>query len=195
MQNKFAFIVAVLLILASGAVTAIEEPGYEVIRTTADYEVRRYAPFIVAEVDVTGDPGESGNNAFRILADYIFGNNDDREAMNMTAPVVSDAPGSASETYTYAFVMESRYTLETLPNPLDARIRIIEKPARVIAARRYSGRWTTENYQQNEVLLLGALATDGLQVDGAPYLARYDDPFTLWFKRRNEVLVELEWDD
>ena len=123
------------LLFAGTSAMAIEEPEYEVIRSTADYEIRQYEPFIVAEVDVAGDNGSSGNSAFRILADYIFGNNEPGEKMNMTAPVVSDAPDSDTETYTYAFVMESRYSLDTLPAPLDPRIRIVEKPGRVIAAR------------------------------------------------------------
>ena len=91
---------------------AIEEPEFEVIRATGDYEIRRYAPFIVAEVDVEGD---AGNRAFRILADYIFGNNGRGEKMAMTAPVVSAPAEDGEQTYTYAFVMESRYSIDTVP--------------------------------------------------------------------------------
>jgi hypothetical protein len=171
---------------------AVEEPQFEVIHLADDYEIRRYAPFIVAEVDVPGDSGDAGNRAFRILADYIFGNNEPGEKMRMTAPVVSDAPRDDRGLFTYAFVMESRYSMDTLPAPVDPRIRIVQKPAQVVAARSYSGRWTDENFLRHEASLVSALTIDGIPVRSEPFLARYDSPFTPWFLRRNEVLVELD---
>jgi hypothetical protein len=173
---------------------AIEEPKFEVLQSHDDYEVRRYVPHIVAEVDVAGDDGDPGRAAFRILAGYIFGDNEAETKMSMTAPVTSQAVGDDEKAlYTYAFFMESEYTMETLPKPVDTRIRLVEKPARVIAARRYSGRWSASNYQKNEAALMAALADDGVVLAGEPYLARYNSPFTLWFMRRNELLVEIEW--
>ena len=66
---------------------ALEEPSYQVVQTYPELELRRYAPYLVAETEVSGDFDEVGNQAFRILADYIFGNNRAREKMEMTAPV------------------------------------------------------------------------------------------------------------
>jgi hypothetical protein len=187
---------------------AIEEPAYEVLEQASEYEVRRYAPYLVAEVDVEGDFGEAGNKAFRLLSGYIFGDNQTEEEMSMTAPVESrpkeegvrmsmTAPvtstASASEEYTYAFVMERKYTLDTLPRPRDPRIRLKEIAARVMAVRRYSGRWTEGNYRKNEAKLMEALSADGRYPIKAPILARYNSPFTPWFLRRNEVMVEIDW--
>ena len=91
-MKKLVVTLAAWVVAATGApAMAIEEPQFEVIHVTDDYEIRRYDPFIVAEVDVPGDSGDAGNRAFRILADYIFGNNAPGEKMRMTAPVVSDA--------------------------------------------------------------------------------------------------------
>ena len=190
---------------------AIEEPDYEVLLTTKHYEVRRYQPYIVAEVDVEGDMGSAGNKAFRILAGYIFGKNEPGEKMAMTAPVesqekaagekmamtapvLSDTPDPGRSEYTYAFVMEAKYTLDTLPAPLDPRIRISEKPARVVAVRRYSGRWSEGNYNKHETALLEALETDRVQTMGEPILARYNGPFIPWFMRRNEIQIEVAWE-
>jgi hypothetical protein len=187
---------------------AIEEPSYEVLEQADEYEVRRYEPYLVAEVDVEGDFGEAGKKAFRMLSGYIFGNNQTEEEMSMTAPVESRAKeegvrmsmtapvtstASATDEYTYAFVMERKYTLVTLPRPRDPRIRLAEQGARVVAARRYSGRWTEGNYRENEAKLMEALSADGRRPIGAPILARYNSPFTPWFMRRNEVMVEIEW--
>jgi hypothetical protein len=185
-----------------------EEPSYEVLEQAAAYEVRRYAPYLVAEVDVEGDFDEAGNRAFRLLAGYIFGDNETEEKMKMTAPVESrsteegvrmsmTAPVISSESesgrYTYAFVMERKYTLDTLPRPRDPRIRVRQQAARVMAVRRYSGRWTRENYHKNEARLLEALSAAERHTIGNPILARYNSPFTPWFLRRNEVMIEIGW--
>ena len=194
MHKFLMFLIAATLLATGGSALAIEEPEFEIIRATENYEIRKYSSYIVAEVDVEANGGEAGNRAFRILADYIFGNNYDGTKMAMTAPVVSEAPREDRELYTYAFVMESQYSMDTLPLPVDPRIRIVQKPAQVVAARAYTGRWSEENYLQNEVSLLSALTLDGLDTRSEPMLARYDSPFKPWFLRRNEVLIELDWD-
>lgn len=200
---------ALLVIVLHGTAMALEEPDYEVIETFDDYEIRRYAPYLVAEVDVAGDFEEAGNAAFRILAGYIFGDNTSAIEMDMTAPVESrraergqkmamTAPVTAtaqqeSAITIYAFVMESRYSMETLPVPNDKRIRIREMPRRVMAARRYSGRWTEENYQENREILRAALNSANVTIIGEPVLARYNSPFSLPILRRNEVLVKVAY--
>jgi hypothetical protein len=150
-----------------------------------------------------------GNQAFRILAGYIFGDNRRREKMEMTAPVnqrpatedgenigraapVTQESGAGDRAYVLSFVMPSRYTLETLPEPVDSRVRLGREPAKLMAVRRYSGRWTWANYRKNEGALLRALAGAGLRPVSAPVYARYNSPFSLWFLRRNEVMVEVE---
>ncbi len=203
-------IVLLFLLVAAESAMAIEEPSFEVLHVADDYEVRRYAPFIVAEVDVEGPMDDAGGTAFRILAGYIFGDNEPRvkmamtapvstrpagdgERMRMTAPVLSEPASAERDAYTFAFVMESKYSMDTLPQPLDSRIRLVEKPARVIVARRYSGSWSEKKYLANKAKLLAALEADGVEVAGMPYFARYNSPFAPWFLRRNEVLVEVSW--
>ena len=197
-----------LLFLFSGnPAMAIEEPAYEVLLETKYYEIRRYEPYIVAEVDVDESFRRAGNSAFQVLAGYIFGNNvpqqkmamtapvesREGERMNMTAPVTSRA-GDGEESFTYAFVMERKYTMETLPEPTNPDIRLVQRPARVMAVHRYSGGWSEGRYEQHERILLDALATDRVEVTGTPVFARYNAPFTPWFLRRNEVMVEVDWE-
>lgn len=50
----------------------IEQPAYTLVERRDGYEIRDYAPYIVAEVEVTGSRTESLNQGFRLLADYIF---------------------------------------------------------------------------------------------------------------------------
>jgi hypothetical protein len=203
MQQLLKFLSAFALLHSSFAM-AIEEPIYEVLLETPAYEVRQYAAYLVAEVDVDGDFTDAGNEAFRILAGYIFGDNKPGEKMAMTAPVESTsgekmkmtAPVTSSSQddgtrSTFAFVMEGKYTRDTLPEPVDSRIRIVERPARTMAVHRYSGRWTKARYDEHEAVLLQALQADQLGAIGAPVFARYNAPFTPWFLRRNEIMVEI----
>mgnify|MGYP001824007398 FL=1 len=212
MKHAHRYLAILVFLLAMQPAMAIEEPAFEVLVTADDYEIRRYSPYIVAEVDVDGDMKKTGNDAFRILAGYIFGDNEpgqkmamtapvttkpaaQGQRMNMTAPVLSSPAVDATEAYTYAFVMESRFSMESLPKPLDSRIRLVEIPSRVVAARRYSGSWSNKNFLKNQGALLGALQDDSVVLSGQPWLARYNSPLKPWFLRRNEVLVEIEWHD
>ena len=185
-------LILLLLTLFGGPAMAIEEPSYEVLLETKHYEVRRYQPYIVAEVDVDEDFKQSGNSAFRVLAGYIFGDNASQEKMNMTAPVESAANDGP---YTYSFVMERKYTMESLPTPTNPDVRLVERPGRVMAVHRYSGTWSEQRYAEHEKTLLDALATDRIEILGEPVFARYNAPFTPWFLRRNEVMVEIDWKD
>ena len=192
---------------------ATEEPSYQILQTTEDYELRRYEPYRVAEVEVRGDFEEVGSEAFRILAGYIFGDNQgeakiamtapvsQRPAetpvekagtrLEMTAPVTQRAADTASDTYVISFVMPKSFSLEALPRPTNPRIRLREEPAVRVAARRYSGSWSEARYREEERRLLDALQRDGLQPRGTPIYARYNSPFSLPMLRRNEILVPL----
>ena len=169
---------------------ALEEPKYAVLAEAASYEVRDYGPYLVAEVDVRGQSADS--TGFRTLAGYIFGDNQSGEKMQMTAPVESHVADDSDE-ITYAFVMESQYTMDTLPVPNNEEIRIREKPRRVVAAMTFSGRWTENNVNRHKQQFLADLAADGIEPLGIVELARYNSPFTPWFLRRNELIVPINW--
>ena len=199
-------LMAASLFLWQPLAMALEEPDYTVVETFDDFELRHYPPYLVAEVDVQGDFGEAGNDAFRILAGYIFGDNQSATKMSMTAPVES-RPADSSEKMamtapvtavtsgegrtTYAFVMERKYAMDTLPVPNDSRIRIRAMPERILAVRRYSGRWTEDRYVENLESLRAALMDAGIQAVGEPILARFNSPFSLPLLRRNEVMLEV----
>jgi len=127
-----------------------------------------------------------------MLAGYIFGDNDSREKMQMTAPVESREDSTASAV-TYAFVMEGKYTLATLPAPNDERIRLLERPARTVAVRKFSGRWSESNVKKHQAQLLRDLGENGIKPQGDVELARYNSPFTPWFLRRNEIIIPISW--
>ncbi|HPA46679.1 MAG TPA: heme-binding protein [bacterium] len=208
---KSTSLVVAFLLLFGGFAMAYEQPAYEVIQKYEKFELRRYSPYIVAETEVTGAFEDVGNQAFRILFSFISGNNRKSEKIAMTAPVnqspvdtegekiamtvpVIQSPAPESQdrkTYIFAFVMPSKYTLETLPQPNDSRVKFRQVPGKLMAAHTYSGSWKEKKYRKHESLFLESLKKAGLSPLGSPVYARYNSPFSLSFLRRNEVLVEI----
>lgn len=187
------------------AAMAIEQPEYTVVRQDGAFELRRYAPYLLAETEVESGFMEAGNVAFGRLFRYISGDNTARAEIAMTAPVEQAKRGEkiamtapveqAREggVYRVAFVVPRKYDRDTVPQPTDPRVRIREVPARSIAVWRYSGRWTEENFREHERELRGKLAALGLKAEpgDSAIIARYDAPFMPWFMRRNEVLIPV----
>ncbi|MDH5272297.1 MAG: heme-binding protein [Gammaproteobacteria bacterium] len=193
---------AAVAVLTSSTAMAIEEPGFKVLEKDGSFELREYAPYVVAETRVEAAFEDAGSIAFQRLFSYISGNNVAQREIAMTAPVTQSrgekiamtAPVSQvadGRAFLVAFTLPAAYTLETAPRPQDPAVQIRAIPAQLIACWRYSGRWTAGNYRENEVLLRGRIKERGLIARGEPVLARYNPPFTPWFMRRNEVLIPV----
>jgi hypothetical protein len=185
---------------------AIEKPKYRVVQELQGIEVREYAPYLVAETEVTGSREEAGNAGFRRLADYIFGKNKGEKKIAMTAPVAQqegariamtapvaqqERPDRGPSAWVIQFMVPSEYSRDTLPEPLDPAIRFREVPGRRVAALRYSGTWSEERYLEKLAELRAAMEKEGLRALGEPVWARYDPPFMPWFLRTNEILIEI----
>ena len=110
----------------------------------------------------------------------------------MTAPVSQEQTGGQ---WRIAFVMPSEYTMDTLPQPADPKVLLKQVPARRMAAITYSGSWSKARYEEHKALLEAFIQKQKLSPLGEPVLARYNSPFTLWFLRRNEVLIPVQAPD
>jgi hypothetical protein len=168
----------------------VEQAKYEVLKKIGNMEIRRYPRLVVARVDGYGDGG------FNLLFRFITGNNQQKSDIAMTAPVVSEQIAMTapvlSETGSLAFIMPEDYTLETTPEPLDHRVKIAEVPERVVAALRFSGRWSNSIFKKKSNELLAELKNAEVKVAGQVFSMRYNGPYTPWFLRRNEVAVAVE---
>lgn len=183
---------------------AVEEAPYEVETRDGHFEIRQYAPQVVAETVVEGTQGEAGNKAFGALFGYISGANRSRQTIAMTAPVGQErvdgeriamtapvAQQAVSNRWAVTFMMPTNYVLATLPEPTGDKVRLRAVPARRMAAIRYSGSWGQARYEKHLARLRTWLAGRGVTPVGEPVWARYNPPFTPWFLRRNEILLEL----
>lgn len=190
---------------------AIEEPNYKIIKEFDEFEIREYAPYIVAEVEIDTTFEDASNMGFQILFKYISGNNlkqeeiemtapvnqmnsvDSGEKIEMTAPVSQKSKIKGDGNYIISFVLPSKYAMENAPIPKDQRIKIQQIPKKIMAVKKYSGTWSEENYRENENLLIEELKKNNITAINDPVYARYDPPFWPWFLRRNEVLIEIEF--
>ena len=202
--RSYHLIFVAILTLFAGDVMAIEKAKYQVLESADNFELRQYAPTIVAETFVAGDFEAVGNVGFRRLYDYISGNNVKKQTLAMTAPVTQEtesekitmtAPVTQEKSqgrWRITFLMPAEYAIETLPRPLDEKVQLKEEPGSLMATIRYSGTWSQKRYEKNKALLQAEMDKRGLIAVGQPVWARYDPPFMPWFLRRNEILVRVQ---
>lgn len=195
---------------------SVETPEYEVVSQSGDIEIRQYAPMIAAEATVTGEQDQAINKGFRIIADYIFGNNQSADGIAMTAPVtqqsgkdiamtapVTQQPSesiamtapvtqqSDGNSWNVRFIMPSKYTMETIPLPVNPDVKLVEVPSKRFAAIRFSGLAGESKLDRYTQELLEYMDAQQLTPVSAPQYAFYNDPWTLPFLRRNEVMIEI----
>ena len=213
-MNRAPYLLLSGLLLISGETMAIEEPSYTVLSQVEDFELRRYNEQLVAQTWVSGDQDTASRQGFKILADYIFGNNTapsgESSKISMTAPVTmqSDnlngqasrkiamtAPVSMQQNngkWRVQFTMPSQYTMQTLPKPNNPDVKIVQVPAQTYGVIKFSGLAGSKKVAKKTETLKSWMQTQKLVISGTPELARYNPPWTLPFMRRNEVMMAYQ---
>lgn len=202
-------------LFVSGAAMAIEEPDYTVLSQTDDFELRRYDSQLVAQTWVTGDQDSASRAGFKVLADYIFGNNTapsgESSKISMTAPVTMQpegkkgsgnskkiamtAPVSMQQTdgkWRVQFTMPSQYTMQTLPKPNNPKVMIVQVPVQTYGVIKFSGLVGSKKVAAKTEELQSWMQSQNLTMTGVPEMARYNPPWTLPFLRRNEIMIRYE---
>ena len=215
-QNYLVSITLGLGILWITPAMAIEEPKYEVIVSDAQFEVRHYAPVLIAETIVEGDMDAASSKGFRLIADFIFGNNlssdtDKKSKIAMTAPVTVEPQSSkiamtapvtvepqaaesnmkTAKTWRINFVMPSQYTLANIPKPKNNAVSLREVPSKYFIVHKYSGFNTVSRVQTKTDETVEWAIKRSYKMIGTPQLSRYDPPWTLPMFRRNEIMIEI----
>ena len=205
-NSLFKSLLVFIALTLTGAVMATEEPKYAVLEKESPFEIRSYAPMIVAEVQVDGDLDEASSQGFRLIAAYIFGQNQVSEKIAMTAPVTVEdqsvksakiamtAPvgiESKAGKWTVSFVMPTEYTMESIPKPMSPQVQLRQIPAVKKAVISFSGFYNSQKVAEKTLELEQWMKSRNLQSIGSPNFARYNPPWTLPFMRRNEVMITL----
>ena len=185
-----------------GIRTGTEEPMSVREASVGDVEIRRYGPRIAAQTVVRGDEIEARNAGFRLIAGYIFGGNHRKTTIAMTAPVaqqnekiamtapVAQSRGAEGQSV-IRFFMPSKWSMDLLPEPDDERVELVEVPGETYAVLRFSGNRSPATIAAKTDELLNALRDSDFQPSGEPVAWFYDPPWTLPFRRRNEVAVPV----
>jgi hypothetical protein len=210
----FALFIAFIGLKAPTAM-ATEEPSFQVIKKLEPFEIRHYQAQLIAEVTVEGTLSEASNKGFRLVADYIFGNNqkqsNESEKIAMTAPVVieeqsekiamtapvtvepqaAESNMKTAKTWRINFVMPSQYTLANIPKPKNNAVTLREVPSKYFIVHKYSGFNTVSRVQTKTDETVEWAIKRSYKMIGMPQLSRYDPPWTLPMFRRNEIMIEI----
>ena len=192
-----------LFLIGAPLAMATEEPSYRVTLQAEPFEIRQYAPLIVAQVEVPGDLSEASSAGFRLIANYIFGNNiavrdggvnmaePAPEKIEMTVPVIAEGKGD-QKTWLIQFVMPKQYTLDTLPKPNNPQVKLLAIGPQKIAVIRFTGFVTDDKVQEKTAELMAWIKSKNALSSGNPRLARYNPPWSIPWMRRNEILIPIQ---
>jgi hypothetical protein len=188
-------IVIYLIFFLTKAAMAVEEAPYRVLLSEPPFEQRHYPSFVVAETELPGDFDSASRTGFRRVAAYIFGENSNdigsSRKIAMTAPVTVTPIASGWRLH---FVMPSQEKLDTLPKPNNSQVAIRRVADHEMVSIRFSGWATASAIKENTDRLTEWALSRQLTLVGTPQVARYNDPFTLPWRRRNEILIEVTKD-
>jgi len=196
-------VAAIVAVAAGPIMSRVEQPKYEVIERAGAIEIRTYAPAISAATSVHGERKAAIEEGFRRIAAYIFGANKPRAKIAMTAPVTQEsnqkiamtAPviqqASTNDAWTVRFIMPAEWTLQTLPEPDDPRVKLVAIPMRKMLAITFSGTATDALLALKTHELRDYADRKKLKITGEPLYAFYNPPWTVPLLRRNEVLFTV----
>ena len=217
---KYFLLALIIILIVIGCFAAysffiikdVKEPTFDVIEKNQNISIRKYHPMIIAEVTTTGSREVAINKGFRILADYIFGNNKINhtdaksskiamtapvmqqpqcsEKIKMTAPVIQTSKDD--QTWQIRFVMPKKYTVQNLPKPNNKAIKIIEQEEGTYILIKFKGSSSKTNLEKNLTRLNKYIKDNNVKIIGKPIYAFYNPPWTLPSMRRNEILYKLE---
>lgn len=170
-----------------GAAMAYEEPKYELIKSTAIYEIRKYGDRLA--VQTIQNSGE--DRAFGRLFSYISGANLNSNKISMTTPVIQSSDGSGM---VMNFFLPSKYSEKTAPIPESKNVSLVTIRGGYYAVIKYSGRSTESNFNKHVAILKEALDKDGIKAFKHAIKATYNGPLTPFFLRRNEAMYRVKWE-
>jgi len=162
---------------------------YEVLQSYRGFELRKYPAGFQIETKVEGEFVRAGNLGFSPLVRFISGANSKGASMAMTAPVIQESVGE--NLHLVRFVLPSGMKSEQIPQSVDGRVQVIEVAEHLACAKRFSGSWSSQRFEEKGEQLISEMLTEGLEPEGSLYSARFDPPWKPGFLKHNEVLMRV----
>ncbi len=194
---KFTLIILLLTTFNIKITMALEEPKYEIIKTTKDYEIRKYFNRLAVQTEYSYE-----DSGFRYLFNYISGENSISEKVSMTVPVTQSvkidmtspvAQFNKDGKMVMQFYLPSKFTIENAPQPTNNRVKLITMNGGYFAVLKYSGRSSDKNYLKKLNKLKDYLIKDQIEMLDSGTKATFNGPFTLPIFRRNEAMIKIKW--
>ena len=171
-------------------VVKTEKQAYRVVKKEAGFEIRFYPSATMATVYSKADNYKSvASSGFNKLAKFIFGGNQQKESISMTAPVIMRITDKGSS---MSFVMPQKYNESTLPIPNDPQIEIKKSQPAYFAALSFSGYANDEKIAIYQEKLAAMLKEKNIVRKEGFYFLGYNAPFQ-FIGRTNEVIIPIEW--
>ena len=186
-------IIVIIIFLTSiiMAVNKTEEQKYTLILKENDFEIRFYPATVVATIKSNAKSyKELSGPGFNKLAGYIFGGNETKKSISMTAPVHMDINDTVSS---MSFVMPAAYNESNLPKPNDPNVIIKKTSDEYVAALRFGGYASDGDLKFYSQKLENLLREKGLTTIGNYRFLGYNPPFQP-IGRRNEIIVRINWE-
>ncbi|CTQ68566.1 SOUL family heme-binding protein [Roseibium alexandrii] len=183
----------------------LQQPVHELLQEHSQFEIRHYQAAGAVRIIESNGRSAATRNGFNALYSYITGNNEDRHHYDMTAPVLQracstirgsqhlgdkgDLMGGDWEMF---FFLPDGVDAASAAEPVNTRIEATTLGERKVAVRRFSGRWSDQNFADEAMHLLASLTENGFTTTGPVSFAFYDAPSVHPAKRYNEVQIEVE---
>ena len=180
-------IMALAQFFISKSTNQTEQHQYQVLKKYENFEIRKYEAALFSSVKLgTKGYNESSSEGFRILAGYIFGDNETKEKISMTSPVTMEL----GDTSKMMFMVPKSYNLASLPQPKNNKIVFEKQEEKIFAAIRFNGWANDKKIAQYQSILKEALAKEKIEHNNKFAFLGYNPPYDI-VNRRNEVIVEL----
>ena len=198
-MNKMAITVILLVVtllcmnmIRGLSNTKLETPEYKLLKKSGSFEVREYAPMVIARTLVDADFKEATSTGFRRVANYIFGGNNKRMEIAMTAPVISNSPIDVKDSYEIAFVMPKSHNIEILPEPDNSNVQVLERNFGQVAVISFGGWATKSRVERYHDKLKEWVVKENYNLKGDFMVAQYNSPWILPPFRHNEIMVQVD---
>ena len=168
---------------------ALEKPKYTLLSKSGRLEIREYEPVMIASTALNGSYDTSTSQGFRIIANYIFGGNQQSQKIAMTAPVLVEDPQTPS--YKMAFVMPTEAVIKGLPDPSSSSLVLKEVSWGRVAVWKFGGKATENRIKKEWSDMQKAMELQNLESSSFDWIAQYNPPFIPPPFRRNELWVLL----
>ena len=194
---KYTLIIALFSIIYSNISMALEEPTYNIIKSSKKYEIREYNDRLAVEVEFS-----SATSGFRYLFNYISGENKTSEKVSMTAPVTQSTKIDMTVPVTQSakngnmlmqFYLPSKFSINNAPIPTNKNVKLVTIEGGFYAVLEYSGKTSDVNYKKHLSNLKDYLKIDNIVMIDDGTKAIYNGPFTLPILRRNEAMIKIKW--